>query len=423
MQITNPVEALRTSNAFLALTGYTRKFDPFKVMGVSTKELLHSRILAAFFDAGEPHGLGSIFRDSYLAALTGCRQVGAASPIAVDVLQNAAGARARVVRELANIDVLLDFPERRLVIAIENKIHALDQPEQVARYQKALCELFPHYQHRAIVYLTPSGRDSPTADLECPHVPVYYQSYLMVGDLLKQCSARACPPARQFIDQFVSHIERTMTDSSEIKDLCWNVFEQNEDAYERMAQHLFYCRSRKYATRFAALRLGIIEGIQFSEWAGNIQTRSFETSKGDNPHISLDVRLEGWPEGVWVKVYKHNWLGVFPYFLAKDIEQVSKCLPQFCTPAREVPAWPGYCFASARFQGKTERAVNEDGNRATDADYNAVLTRVRECIVELNAALDPALSGSGESVFDQSRRTRATCSKSVIPTDEPSGCS
>ena len=62
------------------------------------------------FDAHEPHGLGSRFRDDYLASLVNCRRVGAAQPVAVDVLQNTSGAKAKVLRELAKIDVLLDFP-------------------------------------------------------------------------------------------------------------------------------------------------------------------------------------------------------------------------------------------------------------------------------------------------------------------------
>ncbi|CAM5249942.1 hypothetical protein SSTU70S_05087 [Stutzerimonas stutzeri] len=71
-----------------------------------------------------------------------------------------------------------------------------------------------------------------------------------------------------------------MTDSSEIQNLCWNVFEQNEEAYERMTQHLYYCRRRKYVTRFAALKTSILEGAQFSEWAGSLQTRTVEGNKG-----------------------------------------------------------------------------------------------------------------------------------------------
>lgn len=396
MDVTPHFDELTACDQFLALTRYTRVFEPFKAMGVSTKELLHSRVIAVFLSADEPHGLGSKFRDDYLAALKNCRQVGAAQPIDAAVLFGAAGARAKVVRELADIDILLDFPDLRLVIGIENKIHAPDQDKQVARYQASLCELFPHYQHRAMVYLTPTGRDSPTANLECQRVPVYYQSYAMVSDLLKRSRPLANLPAGQFLDQFVTHVERTMIDSTELKSLCWGVFEKNEEAYEHLAEHLFYCRQRKYKERFDALEQEVKKSGQFSEWVSEIQTQIIQGRKGDNPLFSLDVRLKSWPDGVWVKLYKHDWLGAFPYFLEKDIEMISQRLGQFCRPARDIPNWAGYKFASLQFQVKEDRAINVEGNRATDSDYNTALTRVRELILEINDALNPELTSASE---------------------------
>jgi hypothetical protein len=396
MDVTPRLDEIATCDEFLALTRYTRVFDPFRVMGISTKELLHSRVIAAFLNANEAHGLGSTFRDDYLMSLTSCRKVGAAPPLEAALLLRAAGERAKVARELADIDILLDFPDLRLVIGIENKIHALDQPKQVARYQESLCELFPHYQHRAMIYLTPTGRDSPTANLDCRRVPVYYQSYAMVADLLKHCRPLAALPASQFLDQFITHIERNMTDNTELKSLCWGVFEQDEEAYEHLAEHFFYCRQRKYKERFDALEKEVKRGSQFNEWASEIETRIVESSKGDNPLFDLDVRLKSWPDGVWVKLYKHTWLAVFPYFFGKDSEIISRRLPQFCAPPRDVPDWGGLKFASLKFEDREDRAVNMVGKRATDSDYNTALCRVRQYIVEINEALDAARTAPAE---------------------------
>lgn len=396
MDVTSRFNELSAGDEFLALTRYTRVFDPFRVMGVNTKELLHSRVIAAFLNANEAHGLGSTFRDDYVMSLTSCRQVGAAPPLDAAVLLSTVGARAKVARELADIDILLDFPGLRLVIGIENKIYAQDQAKQVARYQESLCELFPHYRHRAMIYLTRTGRDSPTANLDCLRVPVYYQSYAMVADLLKRCRPLAALPAGQFIDQFITHIERNMTDNTELKSLCWGVFEQSEEAYEHLAEHLFYCRQRKYKKRFEALEKEVKQGSQFSEWASEIDTRIIEGAKGDNPLFDLDVRLRSWPQGLWVKLYKHTWLAVFPYFLEKDSEAVSLRLPQFCAPPRDVPDWGGFKFASLKFEDREDRAVNMVGKRATDSDYNAALSRVRQYIVEINEALDVACTAPAE---------------------------
>ena len=47
-EITPAIKAIPFSEEFIALAQHTKTFDPFRVMGVSTKELLHSRVLAAF---------------------------------------------------------------------------------------------------------------------------------------------------------------------------------------------------------------------------------------------------------------------------------------------------------------------------------------------------------------------------------------
>lgn len=120
------LDALSASSGFASLGKYAAAFDLFSVMGVSAKELIHSNILAAFFDADGSHGLGSSFRDAYVASLTRLPSSGQALPLPVQLLETVKGTRTKIARELGHIDVLLEFPEKRLVIAIENKIWAVD---------------------------------------------------------------------------------------------------------------------------------------------------------------------------------------------------------------------------------------------------------------------------------------------------------
>lgn len=54
--------AMSASEAFNTLTGHTNAFDLFKAMGVSTRELVHSNIIASLLNDRESHGMGSAFR-------------------------------------------------------------------------------------------------------------------------------------------------------------------------------------------------------------------------------------------------------------------------------------------------------------------------------------------------------------------------
>jgi hypothetical protein len=374
------LEALPNTEEFTALTCYTNSFDLFKVMGVSTKELVHSNIIAALLSEQEPHGLAASFRDAYIESLSDCRCVG--TPFPQQTLASTAGARAKVSRELAHLDILLDFPALRIVIAIENKIWAKDQPNQIAKYQQALCDLYPHYPFRALVYLTPTGRDSPTINKDST-VPVYYQSYGQLAALLRQHQARASHAAGHFIAELVTHVEKTMSGNSELKQLCWSIFEQNEEAYEQLVNNYQHCLTRKLDERFANLQQCLTDSNLFAEWSGLMETQL--TRNPAKRHYDLDVRLRTWPAGVWVKIYKHSWFGVFPYFLDSGKESLAKHLPVFTTAMRQVPDWSRHYLASVGFLVREDRRVYEAGDKATET--NQALSIVRECIIEINQAL------------------------------------
>ncbi|WP_343577869.1 PD-(D/E)XK nuclease family protein [Pseudomonas sp.] len=382
METLEQLEALRTSADFTSLIGYTNTFDLFKVMGVSTKELVHSNILAAFMNEHEAHGMGASFRNAYVASLFQNRSSGQSLP--KEVLERVEGAKAKVSRELAHIDVLLDFPTLRLVIAIENKIWAADKHKQVARYQQVLCELYPHYESRALVYLTPTGRESPTRDTNSS-VPVYYQSYTQLAELLRKHQSSATPPAAQFISQFITHVEKTMSGNTELSQLCWNIFEQHEEAYEHLVKHYENCKARKMAELFDELQERLSRDNLFAEWAARMETRF--SPKAEKRHYDLDIRLKNWPDGVWIKIYKHSWFGVFPYFRGADLESLKHRIPTFAQSARPVLDWEDHYFASTNFLVKDDRCVLANGDKASENHLDEALTKVHDCIEEINQAL------------------------------------
>ncbi len=373
---------LTTSEEFLALTQYVKRFDLFKVMGVSTKELVHSNIIAALLNEHESHGLGAELRDAYVASLSTCRC--STSPVPPHILESTVGQRAKISRELAQIDIVLDFHDLRLVVAIENKIWAKDQQDQIRRYQKTLRELYPHHTHHALVYLTPTGRDSPTIDKDSS-LPVYYQSYGQLAELLRQHQSRANPAASSFIEQMVSHIEKTMTGNSDLRKLCLNIFLQNQDAYHHLFENYEYCLRQKLDEQFETLAVDLQKSPLFQEWSGQIETRI--TRHAEKRYYDLDIRLNSWPDGVWVKIYKHKWLGVFPFFQITDSHRLSDRLAVFTAQPRLVPDWTDLCFASSQYSVKTDRCICENGDKATDMHLNQALNKVRGCIREINAAL------------------------------------
>ena len=378
-------DLLATGDEFKALTQYTNAFDMFRVMGVSHKELVHSNILAALLNSNVAHGMDTSFRDAYLSSLADCECTG--QPLTAELLSNTHAVPAKVARELAHIDVLLDFPTLRLVIAIENKIWAADQVDQVARYQQALCDLYPHYAHRALVYLTPKGRNSSTLDMNSA-VPVYLQPYGQLATLLRQQQPYAVPSAAHFMGELATHMEKTMSGNSELRQLCWNIFEQHEAAYRQMVKNLEYCVTRKLEALFDNLEESLPCDPLFSQWAGQIETR--QRRKPKENWFALDIRLAHWPAGVWVKIFKHNMFGVFPYFQNEHLDALKMHLPAFTLMPKAIAGWNDHYAASSGFASIEARRVLGKGDEVTDAHVRQALSMARDCVVDIENELSRA---------------------------------
>ncbi|MEP9316042.1 PD-(D/E)XK nuclease family protein [Pseudomonas sp. LABIM340] len=378
------LDDLRHSSAFAALDAYSNAFDLFKVMDVRSKELIHSNILAALMSEGEPHGLGSVFLDAFVSSLGELRCMG--TPLARDVLDSAAGAKAKISRELEHIDLLIEFPLRKLVIAVENKIWAAEQPEQIKRYQRTLCDRYPGYE-RALVYLTPLGKQPDTAD-PSSSVPVYCMPYGCVARQLRQSKSSATVQAAQFIEQFIAHVEKYMSGNRELDDLCWALFKQHEEAYRHLVESYEYCIRLKVEQAFETIQSRIRDDGMFSAWVGLVEMSASSLPDRKNLlNFDLDVRLVHWPEGLRVKVYKHTWFAVFPYVRGADTVRLRAVMPGYFESPRPVPDWDDHYFASAGFVGREQRCVRPKGNELDETDINMALTMVRDCIDEINAAL------------------------------------
>ena len=163
-----------------------------RAFGVARDEVAHSRVLAEILDPRKHRGA--------LAALASLLEEVASSPDLDPATSRVFGAaaegawdRVAVRRERLLIDVVVELSWKvpgeggALVLGVENKIDAGEQPEQLARYQASLERAYPG-RAAAMAFLTPTGRSPLTADPGSP-VPVVALGY--------DCVARALGRARE----------------------------------------------------------------------------------------------------------------------------------------------------------------------------------------------------------------------------------
>lgn len=128
------------------LQGIIREFNLFSALGVTEKEVRHSRVLAWLLSPSGSHRRGDLYLKRFLAlVLKG--KMGSAHEWALP----ADGWEVTV--EDDRIDVLICCPKARFLCAVENKIHAGQSPGQLAGYRAKLAERYPAYE-RHHVFLT-----------------------------------------------------------------------------------------------------------------------------------------------------------------------------------------------------------------------------------------------------------------------------
>ncbi len=252
------IENLFFSDEFSELNAYSNRFDLFKIMRIKDKELIHSNILAVLLNPNETHGMGYTFLNLFTKELKKCELYESGNTVKEISLANiisTINSKVVVYRELDYIDLVIVFPEARVVIGIENKIWASERDKQIEDYQKAMESRYPDY-NKALVFLTPTGRIPNTSNKQSK-IPVYRMSYEVIAKIAKASINNANQSAHFFLDQFIYHVESYMTGSSEIHELCWQIFQKHPDAYKRISNNFAYCVSRRIREIFDSIYLNL----------------------------------------------------------------------------------------------------------------------------------------------------------------------
>ncbi|MBK1642687.1 hypothetical protein CKO12_12560 [Chromatium okenii] len=400
MTKTNDLETFQNCVEFNALCSYSHQFDLFKVMGVRGKEFVYSNILASLLNKKEPHGLGDSFINAvmeHLRTVDPCN----GTRIQCAVFQSAFGKDAKISRELNYIDIVIDFPSIKLVIAIENKIWAGEQPAQIKRYQETLKKKYPTY-NQCLIFLTPSGRNPDTID-NTSSVPVYCVSYTVIIDLLKNCllcsTVDRKSDASVFIKQFIKHLEVFVCGgNSEIQELCYKIFSENEAAYKYIVNSYTHCVSRKIEDLFfqspSACSQGAVTNPTVTNKIISIEERAKQEGfqvidkkcecvpkTPDIVRCSIDLKCPEWPDGLGIKIYKYGWFGVFPY--------VKKGSTFFNSDLKSVDWVKGEedLYYALPINKHEDRCILDPGNDIGEEHIEEAITRAKEYAEEINKIL------------------------------------
>ena len=188
MPLKDDIEALRRLRfdpRLANLGSYVPSLSLFRLFGMVRDEVAHSRMLASLLDSRRHRNHELILRP-FLHEI-GLALDKANSPDAASVhrVSEAPMSRVAVRRELFRIDIVveIDSPDGDMVLGIENKIDADEQPRHIARYQRALSRGYPN-RTAVMVFLCPDARAPITAS-PSSKVPVAEIGYRSVVSAIK----------------------------------------------------------------------------------------------------------------------------------------------------------------------------------------------------------------------------------------------
>ena len=275
------IQKLVFSSQMQQLVERSGDFDVMQILGVSSRELAYSNIFAFFLDPKGAHRFGAKPLVSFLRHVNSSAD-GDILPFS-SLLGEDVG-RVRVRREYKGIDLLIELTDETTVLAIENKVYAGEQPDQVARYQAMLTREYPRWT-RGIAFLTPSAANPQTHDPESD-VPVVKISYRSVAEIFENNSAGASTGAAAFASAVASNIRQRILEEHPMKDKIYALWADREfsDALSEIVYHA--PRLSTYKDEFSKR---IVEWAE-SQHGLNVSSEELYPKRGEPYELALRFR-------------------------------------------------------------------------------------------------------------------------------------
>jgi len=207
-----------------------KEVNVFDILQVSDMEIRHSNMLGWLLDPNKNHGFDDFIIKSLYERISGKSSWG----VKYDSF--------KVLREWRNIDLLLVSNESKIVICIENKVHAGEGQHQLKKYKNIVDEEYSNKFKKYFIYLTIDGSNASESNKEIWE-PLSYE--FIINTINKALKIyELYPKSEIIINQYLKILERNvMGEEKEIQELCEKIYKENEELID-----LIYKNGRKDPT-------------------------------------------------------------------------------------------------------------------------------------------------------------------------------
>jgi len=211
-------------------------FNIFETLKSEYTEVKHSNVLAWLLDPQENHGLASYFtRQFFKFVVSTNRMRFSTAEISLVDFELFTYGDVEVRREWKNIDILIVLAEdnKKIEVALENKIKTSEHSDQLQRYRSIVEREFKDFT-RFYIYLTP--------DNLIPSDEEWISfSYDVVADLLdellKNRKSSLSANVYSFISQYQTILRRYIVGNSEVERIAVEIYKKHKEALDIIFQH------------------------------------------------------------------------------------------------------------------------------------------------------------------------------------------
>lgn len=228
------------------LEQHLKRFNIFRALDVVRAENKHSNFFAFLLDPQETHRLGDRVLKGFLANAVRNKNLDI-TPLKIHLSQIT---DTRVYREEGRIDILIKtvIDDQNWIVAIENKVDAIQGKNQLKRYRE-YCERKFEASRRLFIYLTPNGSEEPD---DLSWITVTYKEILdsltPIEDEIKNTDSHSdfSFALQNYLDILRSDI--MPNEDNEIAKLCREIYDQHRAAISEITKYSGDARSEAYDT-------------------------------------------------------------------------------------------------------------------------------------------------------------------------------
>lgn len=238
---------------FLKLHEEVNSINIFDILKISATEIRHSVFLAWLLNPNENHGFGSLFLKKFLGLIRGIN------------FEQCDYEKVEIRREWKNIDLLLivNEPNNRYIIAIENKIYSAENNKQLKTYSDTISKEFHNNEHIYKLYLVPDNNLNNRGDDKSDKWEdlLYSKITFILKELLDENRGKHDEFTIKLIEQYYKILTTIidMEDKEELNKLSANLWRK----YEKTLNVLLSYKQNRINQLFESLCKNIKDEVVF----------------------------------------------------------------------------------------------------------------------------------------------------------------